>query len=251
MSELLYDIKYSLRTLRENRIVSIVSLLSLALGIGATSAIFSVTDALLLRPLPYADPESVVMVWESRPKQGVTENVVAAADFKDWKEQNQTFAHLAGFKGETFSLTDIDLPTQIYGASVSANFFTLLGVRPVLGRAFSAEEEVPGNERVVLMNYGLWQKQFGSDRGIINRTIRLNDVSYTVIGVLPPEFEFLHRELQLWAPLALSGEDLANRGSHFLTVLGRLKPGITLSQARAEMDGIAARLAQAYPDKNE
>ena len=203
MSELLYDIKFSLRMLRENRIVSIVSLLSLALGIGAITAIFSVTDALLLRPLPYADPESLVMVWESRPKQGVTENVVAAADLKDWKEQNQTFEQLAAYKGETFSLTDIDLPTQIYGGSVSANFFTLLGVRPVLGRTFNAEEEMPGNERVVLMSYGLWQKWFGSDPGIINRTIRLNEVSYTVIGVLPPEFEFLHRELQLWAPLAL------------------------------------------------
>jgi putative ABC transport system permease protein len=235
----------------KNRLVSFVALLALGLGIGANSAIFSVINSLLLRPLPYDKPEGIVMVWESRPQQGVTENVVSAADFKDWREQNQVFQHLAAFQGDTFGLGDVEMATQIYGARVSSNFFTLLGIRPALGRTFNAEEETPGKEHVVLMSHGLWRNRFGADPRIIDRPIRLNDETYTVIGVLPPEFEFQDRDLQLWSPLVMTDKELSNRGLHYLTVVGRLKPGVTLEQARADMGGIAGRLAQAYPDKNE
>lgn len=250
MSALLQDVRYGLKVLWKNRGITLVAALVLALGIGANSAIFSIVNALLLRTLPFEKSEQIVMVWEKRARQGSNETPVTAADFHDWREQNQSFEQLAAFNGASFTLTSSDQPEQYMGANVTSNFFSALGVKPMLGRAFSKEEEQPGSNHVVIMSYGLWQRRFGSDPNIINRQVALNGETYTVVGVMPTDFEFFDRDINWWSPLSLKEDELLNRGLHFLVVVGRLKQSVTLAQARADMETIASRLEQQYPDKN-
>ena len=248
--DLWQDLRYGLRTLVRNPGFTFVAVIALALGIGANSAIFSVVNTVLLRPLPYKDPDRLVMVWEDDTKGGYPRDTPAAANYIDWRNQNQVFAGMAALADQSFNLTGAGEPERIDGRRVSADLFPLLGVEPQLGRAFTPEEDQPGANRVVIMSHGLWQRRFGADGNIIGKPLTFNGASFTVVGVMPPHFQFPSREVELWVPIAFTAQEAANRGRHYLQVIARLKPGVTLQQARAEMNTIAARLQQQHPDQN-
>jgi putative ABC transport system permease protein len=250
LGDLSQDLGYGLRMLLKNPGFTVVAVIALALGIGANSAIFSVVNTVLLRPLPYQDPDRLVMVWEDNTKGGYPRDTPAAANYIDWRDQNQVFEGMAAVADMSFNLTGTGEPERIDGRRVSANLFPLLGVQPQIGRAFLPEEDQPGGNRVVVMSHGLWQRRFGSDANITSKSLTLNGESYTVVGVMPPQFQFPGGEDELWVPLALTSQEAANRGRHYLQVLARMKPGVTLEQAQTEMSTIAARLQQQYPAQN-
>ncbi|MCP9495921.1 MAG: ABC transporter permease [Pyrinomonadaceae bacterium MAG19_C2-C3] len=244
------DLRYGLRMLVKNPGFTVVAVIALALGIGANSAIFSVVNTVLLRPLPYKDPDRLVMVWEDNTRSGFPRDTPAAANYVDWRDQNQVFEGMAAIADQSFNLTGIGEPERIEGKRVSANLFPLLGVEPQLGRAFLPEEDQPGGGRVVLLSHGLWQRRFGSDANITGKPLSLNGEIYTVVGVMSPDFQFPSREDELWVPIAFTSQEAASRGRHYLKVIARTKQGVTLQQAQAEMNTIAARLGQQYPDQN-
>jgi putative ABC transport system permease protein len=248
--QLRQDVCYGLRMLAKNPGFTIVAVVALALGIGANSAIFSVINTVLLRPLPYKDPDRLVMVWEDATHQGFPHNTPAIANYIDWRDQNHVFEQMAAMAPQSFNLTGVGEPERIDGERVSASLFHLLGVEPQLGRAFLREEDKSGGKRVVIMSHGLWQRRFGGDQNIIGRPVTLNSETYTVVGVMPPTFQFPSREVQLWVPIAFTAQEAADRASHFIDVVARMKRGITLQQAQAEMSTIAARLQQQYPEFN-
>ncbi|MBA3714399.1 MAG: ABC transporter permease [Pyrinomonadaceae bacterium] len=244
------DLHYGLRMLAKNPGFTIVAVVALALGIGANSAIFSVVNTVLLRPLPYKDPDRLMMVWEDDAKGGFPRDTPAAANYIDWRDQNQVFEGMAAIANESFNMTGAGEPERIDGRRVSANLFSLLGVEPLMGRAFTPEEDQPGSNRVVIMSHGLWQLRFGSETKIIGSSLTLNGESFAVVGVMPPHFQFPSRDDELWVPIAFSSQEATNRGRHYLQVIARTKPGVTVEQAQAEMNTIAARLQQQYPDSN-
>jgi putative ABC transport system permease protein len=250
LGDLWQDLRYGLRMLAKNPGFTIVAVIALALGIGANSAIFSVVNTVLLRPLPYKNPEQLVMVWEENSKQGFPKDTPAAANYVDWRDQNHVFEAMAAMAEISFNLTGVGDPERIDGRRVSASLFPLLGVEPQLGRAFRPEEDKPGANQVVMMSYGLWQRRFGADPGIIGKPINLNGKSFTVVGVMPPSFQFPTRRDQLWIPIAFDAKEAGNRGAHYLEVIARIKTGTTLEQAQAEMTTIADRLQQQYPGTN-
>jgi putative ABC transport system permease protein len=247
---LMKDIRFGIRMLLKSPGFTVVAVIALALGIGANSAIFSVVNTVLLRPLPYKDPERLVMVWEDNTRHGYPRDTPAAANYIDWRDQNQVFEAMAAIADLSLNLTGSGEPERIDGKRVSANLFSLLGVEPQLGRAFLPEEDQPGGNCVVMMSHGLWQRRFGFDKKIIGQPLTLNGASCTVVGVMPPDFQFPSREAELWVPISFSTQEAANRGRHFLQVIARLKPGVTVQQAQTEMNAIAARLQQQYPESN-
>ncbi len=259
MESLLKDIRYGIRGLLKRPAFTAIAVITLALGIGANTAIFSVVNAVLLRPLPFHDPGKLVTLWERNPKQGYEENAPAAGNFVDWRDQNRVFKQMAIYApSKKFNLALEDQPENITGAAVSTSLFEVLGVRPVQGRTFSSEEEQPGNDQVTLISHNLWQRHFAADRNPVGRTITLDGKTYTIVGVMPEGFQFpggsgtvlrtfTAAPAELWVPLALDAETLRQRSSHSLNVIGRLKPGITVGQATAEMDAIQQRLEQQYP----
>jgi putative ABC transport system permease protein len=247
----LSDIRYALRMMRRSPGFSAIAIAALALGIGANAAIFSVVNAVLLRPLPYRQPESLVRVFENNRQRNEPRYSVAPANFVDWRDQNQVFEGIAAIDPfSSLNLTGRGEPLRIQGVRVSASLFPLLGIHAVVGRTFRPEEDQPGRNRVVLLAHGLWQRQFGADPKIVGQTLTLNDVAYTVIGVLPAGFQYPAKEFELFVPLALDAREAAQRGTHPLQVVARLKAGVTLGQAQTEMDAIATRLEQQYADMN-
>src|SRR5919112_1701100 len=244
------DLRYGLRALRKHPGFTAVAVTALALGIGANTAIFSVVNTVLLRPLPYKDPDRLVMVWEDDTKHGYPRDTPAAANYVDWREQNGVFEGMAALADQSFNLTGMGDPERLEGKRASANLFRLLGVEPVLGRGFLPEDDQPGAGRVVVLSHGLWQRRFGADPKVIGRALELNGQSYTVVGVMPPSFQFPSPEDELWVPIAFTQQEAASRGRHYLNVVARMKPGVSVEQAQAEMSTIAARLQQQYPDYN-
>jgi putative ABC transport system permease protein len=242
------DIRYAMRGLVKRPAFTIIALLTLALGIGANTAIFSVVNAVLLRPLPFRDPEQVVMVWEDASFAGFPLNTPAPANYVDWKNQNQSFADMAASAEQSFNLTGDGDPERVTAYAVTHNFFPLFGVQPLLGRGFLLEEDRPGSNKVVVLSYSLWQSRYGGDAHVLNRDIQLNGEKHTVVGVMPASFQFLDSEVRMWVPLALDQEDMANRGGHYLNVAARLKPGVVVTQAQADMNAIMRRIATDHPD---
>jgi putative ABC transport system permease protein len=241
------DLKLAFRQLLKNPGFSAVAVLTLALGIGANTAIFSFVNAVLVRPLPFKDPEGLVMVYKRDLQDGSHHGVVTAPAFEEWRRQGTLFEGLAARGFDGFVLTGKGQPETIRGSRFSANICQLLGIRPVLGRCFLPEEETYGKHHVVLLSHELWQRRFGGETNVIGQSITLNDESYTVIGVLPPGSMFLsERYTQLWTPLAFSPEQLSDYGSHNYFVYGRLKPGVTLAQANIEMSVVSQRMAAAH-----
>ena len=251
MDSVRLDLRYAIRLFLAQPGTTFIAVLTLALGIGANTAIFSAVDAVLLRPLPYEEPDRLVMVWEKRQAEGVLENVVSPADYLDWEKMNTVFESIAGVLTLTADLTGSGEPERLVGAGVSPAFFDVLRVKPVEGRFFRQDEIIPGRHRVVVLSNGLWQRRFGGDRSVVGRKLLLNGVPHEVVGVLPSTFEFPDPTIEVWAPLALAGgTNPPSRTLHQLTVYARLKPGVTLDQARTEMDRIGGILSAEYPDSN-
>jgi putative ABC transport system permease protein len=252
MDALLQDLRYAVRVMLKKPGFTAMAVIALALGIGANSAIFSVVNAVLLRSLPYDEPERLVMIWGAMPQ---TDRVsISPADFFDYQEQSQVFERIAAFNAAGFTLTGTEEPEQIRGARVSADFFSVLGVEPVFGRAFLDEDDKPGAARVVVLNQKLWERRFNSDQDIIGKSITLNGQSFTVIGIMPSDFQFtvpgiFRTPAELWTPSALV-KDSTTRGNQYLRVVARLKPGVSFERAQAEMDTIASQLQQEYPGTN-
>src|SRR5262245_6475441 len=239
------DIRYGARMLRKNPGFTAVAVLTLALGIGANTAIFSFVNAVLFRPLPFKDPERLVMVLQRYLAHDSDVHWVAAPTLDEWRRQSTVFEALAARGSDGFVLTGKGQPENIPGSRFSANICQLLGIHPALGRGFLAEEETYGKDHVVLLSHELWQRRFGGESGIIGQSIRLNDEPYTVIGVMPPRLFFPDRNTQLWTSLAFSPEQLRDYGSHNYLVYGRLKPGVTFAQANIEMSAVGQRMAVA------
>src|SRR3954464_6314828 len=251
MHAFVQDVRYALRVMARQPGVTLVAVLTLALGIGANTAIFSAVNAILLRPLPYDDPHRVMMVWEKRQAEGVNDNVVSPADFLDWTRMNTTFESMAAMTSTAVDLTGNGAPVRLSPARVSPPFFDVLRIKPQLGRFFRPDEAIAGKPRVVVLSHQAWTSRFGSDPNIVGRSLTLNGTAVEVIGVLPASFEFPDDSLDLWAPLALEGTPQPpTRTSHQLTVFARLKPGVTLEQARADMERVGQTLQQQYPEAN-
>jgi len=246
------DARYGLRMLRKHPGFTIVAALTLALGVGANTAMFSVVEAVLLRPLPYPHAEQLVMVWENvtLPAYTNSQNTPAPGNFNDWRRQSTAFTGMAAISFRAWNLTGVSEPARIDGEAVSANLFAILGVDAAFGRTFSDDEDRAGGPAVAVLGYGLWAEHFGADPSILGRTIHLDDVPYQVIGVMPQGFAFPDADDRLWVPIALTPTQLENHGSHFLRVVARRKPGVTLAQAQSELDGIAAKLSREYPRSN-
>ncbi len=246
------DIRHGLRLLRRSPGSSLLALATLALGIGINTAIFSVVDAVLLRSLPYPQPDRLAMVWEKRPSEGAMTNVVSPADYLDWRRLNTSFDHMAALLETSVSMTGAGEPVQVPTALVGGAFFDVLGVRPLFGSTFTEANEAAGQNTVVVLGYGLWQSRFGGDKDLIGKTITLNGRNvWRVAGILPPDFQFIDPSIQLWAPLVLEGGSTApTRVSHSLDVYARLKPGVTMAQAREAMDRLGRDLEQQHPDEN-
>jgi putative ABC transport system permease protein len=249
MANLRNDIRYALRNLIKRPGFTIIAVVTLALGIGANSAIFSAINALLLRPLPFPELDRVVALWDKVPSRGVVHNEVAMANYLDWKAQNQSFDQLAIYRWWSANLTGIEPPERIQGFLVTANFLDSLGMKPIMGRNFYEEESQPGKDSVAVITHSLWQRRFGGDPNIINKTITLNSITRTVIGVMPERFNF-PKGAEVYAPLAMTPELSGSRGSHSYYVVGHLRAGATPESAQADIDTITARLEQQYPETN-
>lgn len=246
------DLCYGARMLRKKPGFTLVAVLTLSLGIGANTAMFSVINTVLLRPLPYQDSHRLVFLWSEALKRSVREATSSYANISDWKNQNQSFEDLAVFDPASVTLAAMDDPEQIQSVRASANLFSLLGVEPVLGRTFSPEEE-QHNARVVVISYGLWQRRFGGSDNVLGQTLEIDNLKSQVIGVMPERFQFPARNSQIWEPHTLSPNREQweiQRGSGPWRVVGRLKPNVTLQQAQTEMSGIAGHLEQAFPNIN-
>jgi putative ABC transport system permease protein len=243
------DVHYALRSIAKKPLFYSVVILTLALGIGANAAIFTVVNGVLLQPLPYPHPERLMMVWTHNPRQGFDKDVGSYPNFEDWRRASQSFERMSGYFGASVTLTGNGDPAQIRGARVTPEFFETMGVAPLHGRAFSAANGQAGGERAVIIAHGLWTRRFGGDASIIGRRIALNGVPYEVIGVMPANFSH-PADAELWMPLAPVGqfqELFGARGSYWLTIVGRLKPAVPRVAAQSEMDAIAARLEKDYP----
>ena len=247
MPTFLTDIRYGARSLRKRPGFSSIAIATLALGIGANTAIFSLVSAVLLRPLPFADSDRLVMIWEDASFAGFPRNTPSVANYQDVKTQNHVFTEVAALDRRTFNLTGDGEPQKIDARGVTANFFPTLGVKPVAGRWFVPSEDKPGADRVVILSNALWQQRYGGT-DVVGRDILLNGEKYTVIGVMPATFQFLDSKVGMWVPIAFTTEELASRGRHYLTVVARMKPDVTFAQADTEVRTIHQRIARDYPD---
>jgi putative ABC transport system permease protein len=249
LETLIQDLRFGLRMLRKSPGFTAVAVLTLALGIGANTAIFSVVNAVMVRPLPFQHPSRLMVVWHTPPQKsfpGVSRFIVSPANFLDWQSENDVFSQIAAIGFNQPNLTGLGQPESLQGRRVSYNFFSLLGVSPVAGRDFTPAEDRPGQGNVVILGYGVCQSHFGSPTNALGKTIQLDDKPYTIIGVTPPRFDFPF-QAQVWVPLAWTDKERAVRGNHNYIVIARLKSGVDEAMAQAEMNTISARLAQQYP----
>ncbi|HEU4795854.1 MAG TPA: ABC transporter permease, partial [Pyrinomonadaceae bacterium] len=257
METLVQDIKFGLRMLLKSPSMSIVATIALALGIGANTAIFSVVNAVLLRPLPFPNPDSLVAVFETNQRRGTVRGSHSYPNFFDIRSQNTVFERIASYRTSDFIMTGRGEPARLMGTVSTADLFPLLGVAPALGRTFVPDEDKPSDTgRVVILSHRLFQTRFGGDQSIVNQQITLDGRSFTVVGVMPPSFEFpiQNEPVDLWTTIAgdSAGKDpiTAQRGAHFLNAIARLKPNVTPEQAQADLTAIGVRLEQQYPDTN-
>jgi putative ABC transport system permease protein len=251
MRTLIQDLRYGVRTLLKKPGFTLIAVITLSLGIGANTAIFSVVDAVLLRPMPYPEAERLVFLW-STGSGGTSPFNSAPPDYREWRDQNRTLEGLGGFYYRDFNLAPAGGdPQRVQGAYITSNFFNVLKVSPALGRLFTPEEDQFGRHRVVLLSNGLWQRSFGGDRSIVGREIKLGGESFTVAGVMPRGLPFFDNipEVELWTPIAFApGDNMDSRNNHFLFLVGRLKPGVTVAQAQVDAGAISRRVEEQFPE---
>jgi putative ABC transport system permease protein len=249
MNSIIKDLRFALRGLRKHPAFMAIAIVTLALGIGGSTSIFTVVDAALLRGLPYKSPDRLYHLWEQTPQQAFSKREFSYPDFQDY-QQNNVFDGLAGYTGGGIILSGLGDPENLNAPRVTANFFNVLGVEPVLGRTFQSGEDAQNGPRVTVLTYGLWQRRFGGDPGVIGRALTLNGNSYTVIGVLPANFQFALRPADLFVPYQPTQNQLTRRFMHGTNVIGRLKDGESVGEAQSEMDLIAGRIEQQYNDSH-
>lgn len=258
MDTILRDVRYAVRLWARNPGFTVVAVLTLALGIGANTTMFSIVNATLLRPLPFPEPERLMSLWKGPADRGddpSTRNITSLPNYRDWRVRNHVFASLAllDSAGRGYNLTGEGEgePEQVSGVRITAEFFDVLGVKPLYGRTFTVDEEDAGRDRVVILSYGLWTRRYGGDRTLINKTIRIDDRAYTVVGIMPPNFrfQFFSNERALWVPTGWTVGD-QDRGSNSFLAIGRLKPDVSVERARSEMEAIGTALAKEYPQAN-
>jgi predicted permease len=249
MPGLRQNLRFAIRQLIKSPGFTVISVVILALGIGANTAIFSVVHAVLIEPLPYPNADRLVQIWHTPPQEqfpGMTQFAVSAANFLDWQRQNTVFEGMALYSGGAFELTGGGKPETIMASRVTSGFFPLLGLQPIYGRTFTAEEDQPGKNHEVILSHKLWQEKYGADPGVIGRTMNFDGTPYVIVGVMGPQMrkpDFA----QVWVPMGLTPDEAIVRGEHHYLTLARLKPGVTVAQAQAEMNNISARLAAMYP----
>ncbi|HKS10240.1 MAG TPA: ABC transporter permease [Pyrinomonadaceae bacterium] len=249
MDGFLNDVRYAIRNLIKRPAFTLIAAVTLALGIGANTAIFSSVYALLLKPLPFPELDRVVAVWDSYPGKGVKRNEVSLPNYLDWRAQSQSFEQLALYRWWSANLTGIDPPERIQGFQVTANFLDTLGVKPAMGRNFTEEENQPGKDAVAIITHNLWQRRFGGDPNILGKTVMFSGTARTIVGVMPEKFAY-PSNAEVYAPTAMTPEAKGSRQFHSYYVIGRLKPGVSIQGAQADIDNIAARLEQQYPETN-
>jgi|RhiMethySRZTD1v2_1073278.scaffolds.fasta_scaffold00346_42 putative ABC transport system permease protein len=247
--DVIADLRYALRLLRKTPVFTIAAIGTLALGIGANTTIFSLVQTVLLYPLPYQDPDRVVMVWEDNTPAGFPRNSPAPGNFNDWRRRNHSFTDMAATRFAFATLTMDGAPELVLGRGVTPNFFNVLGVRPVLGRSFTPADDRAG-VNVAVISHALWQRRYSGDPEIVGRTILMSDVKFEVVGVAPQSFVFIDREIDYWVPIQLPPDQVDTRRSHFLNVVARLKPGVSVQAADTEMREIGERLKAEYPLTN-
>jgi len=252
MGTLWDDLQYGGRLLLRSPAFTLIAVATLALGIGANTAIFGIVNAVVLRPLPYPNQQQLVNVWETDNNRKIKHGSVPPGDFFDWRAQNQVFQGISAFQFDVFNLTGAGEPEQVWGGRVSANFFDLFGLKPIVGRTFRPDEEQPGHERVVIISHAIWARHFASDPNVVGHSVTINDNPYTLIGVLPADFNLLglSRQFEVWVPLALSPGDI-RRDNPSLVIFARLKPDVTIARANLDMDDISHRLSMQYPATNQ
>ena len=243
------DLRLAIRTLTSSRGFTITALLVVALGVGANTAVFSLVDYVLIRPLPFADADRLVKVWQRQ--SGYSRMELSPANYRDWKAMTRSFASLAAYTSMSHNLVTQQEPERIEGEHVTAELFPLLGAKPMLGRVFAPQEDTAEGPRTVILSYTLWQSIFGGDPNVLGRNVTLDDNSYSVIGVMPPDFHFPSIDTEFWAPLRLEAANYEDRNDNFLQAIGKLRPGVSIAQARAEMTVAAAQLERRYPRENE
>ena len=246
---MLQDLRYAFRMLIKSKGYTAVAVLALALGIGANTAIFSVADAFLLKPVALPNLENLAVLMERAPHQTANWTSVSPANYLDWQRQSRSFAALSPYEWDDANLTGAGEPERIMIARAAANFFAALGAKPMLGRVFVPEDERSSQNQTVVLSYGLWQRRYGADRAIVGQTIKLDGLSRTVIGVMDKKFNF-PVSIEMWVPWTMDPQESQVRGRHYLEVLARLNPGVSIRQASAEMTGISRRMAQQYPETN-
>ncbi len=246
---LLQDIRYGIRMLAKKPGFTIVSFLTLALGIGACTAIFSVINGVLLRPLPYKNIQGIVTIWQNNEKEGIRKDEVSPANFLDWRERSRLFEHMAGADPDGFDITSQGEPERLRAFLVTKGFFEILGMTPLHGRTLRPDDYHPGNESVVVLSYGLWVQRFGSNPNIIGQPILLDSKPHTIVGVMSSEFQFPEIR-DVWAPKIISEEEQKRRGANHFFVVALLKPEVTVPQAQAEKNNISSRISEEYPKTN-
>ena len=247
LEHLMQDLSYAWRMFRRAPAFAAIAVATLAMGIGVNTAIFSTVDSAMLRALPYGDPERVVFVWEDGSFVGFGKNTPAPGNFAEWKRRNHVFTDMAATRSVSANLTADGPPELAFGRQVTANFFSVLGVRPVLGRAFTEVEEQTKSP-VAVISYSLWRHRYGGDPQLAGKQILMDGRKVTVLGVMPEDFALVRRDVAYWMPISFSSADLENRGSHYLNVVARLKPGVTLARAQDDLRAVATRMSAEYPE---
>ncbi|MGH9755932.1 MAG: ABC transporter permease, partial [Blastocatellia bacterium] len=253
MQTLWRDLRYGARMLSKNPGFTLIAVITLALGIGANTAIFSVVNSVLLRPLDYPDSDRVMTIWEDHTRRdGPQREWTSPPGFQDWREQRSVFEHVAAVNNWGPTLTESGEPEVLKGASISHEAFSALGVKPILGREFSNQEDLPSAEKVAIISYRLWQRRFNGNQAIIGKAIRLSGDSYTVVGVMPAGFQFpIINNAEIWQTISRTFRPNCQRGCATLRVIARLKPDVTFARARAELTALAGRIEQQFPEGNK
>src|SRR5262249_28800877 len=245
MDTLWQDLRYAFRSLTARPAVFAVAALSLALGISANTTIFAALDAYLIQPLPYPDAARLAQIWTANPSRGWTRASSSVPDFLDWRRASQS-SELAGFTFGSYNMLAGDRPERVNGARVTPAFFHVMGVRPASGRWFLDEEGENGRATAIIFSDAFWRRRFAADPAIVGKSLQLDGVNYTVVGIMPPDFQFPYRGVDIWAPLAFDGKE--RRASRFLSIIGRVRSGSSLSAAERELSSISANLAKTFPD---